>query len=68
MRKNGIPDAYEIMKDLTRGQGITREGMRKFLKGLDLPEDDKRRLLELTPATYTGIAESLVRHISYDSL
>ena len=67
LRKNGIPDAYETMKDLTRGQGITREGLRKFLEGLDLPEDDKNRLLELTPATYTGIAESLVRHISSDT-
>ncbi|MCH8063791.1 MAG: adenylosuccinate lyase [Chloroflexi bacterium] len=67
LRKNGIPDAYETMKDLTRGQGITRDGMRKFLEGLDLPEDDKNRLLELTPATYTGIAERLVRHISSDS-
>ena len=67
LRMNGIPDAYEIMKDLTRGQGITKEGMRKFLKGLDLPEDDKTRLLELTPSTYTGIAESLVRHITSDS-
>ena len=67
LRKNGIPDAYETMKDLTRGQGITREGLRKFLEGLDLPEDDKNRLLELTPATYTGIAERLVRHISSDS-
>jgi len=54
------------MKDLTRGQGITREGLRKFLEGLDLPEEDKNRLLELTPATYTGIAERLVRHISSD--
>ena len=67
LRKNGIPDAYETMKDLTRGQGITREGLRKFLEGLDLPEDDKNRLLELTPATYTGIAERLVRHISSDT-
>ena len=67
LRKNGIPDAYETMKDLTRGQGITREGLHKFLEGLDLLEDDKNRLLELTPATYTGIAESLVRHISSDT-
>ena len=67
LRKNGIPDAYETMKDLTRGQGITREGLRKFLGGIDLPEDDKNRLLELTPATYTGIAERLVRHISSDT-
>lgn len=64
MRKNGYGDAYEQMKDLTRGKRIDSEGIRAFVKGLDLPQDDKMRLLALTPATYTGIAGKLVRHIS----
>jgi adenylosuccinate lyase len=64
MRKHGYGDAYEQMKDLTRGHQITREDIRAFIKSLDLPDDDKHRLLSLTPAAYTGLAGRLVRHIS----
>ena len=63
MRRAGVPDAYEKLKDLTRGAGITRDALREFISALDLQEDDKQRLLALTPATYTGLASSLVRHI-----
>ena len=63
MRRAGVPDAYEKLKDLTRGAGITRDALREFISALDLNEDDKQRLLALTPATYTGLASSLVRHI-----
>ena len=58
MRRVGTPNAYERLKDLTRGAGITRDGIQAFIAGLDLPEDDKQRLLALTPATYTGLAGS----------
>ena len=51
MRRHGLPNPYEQLKALTRGQGITRESMREFIASLDLPEADKQRLLELTPAT-----------------
>ncbi|MDA0769048.1 MAG: adenylosuccinate lyase [Chloroflexi bacterium] len=64
MRKHGIGDAYEQLKNFSRGAAIDREGMQGFIKSLDLPEDDKKRLLVLTPETYTGIASDLVRHIS----
>ena len=63
MRRQGTPDAYERLKALTRGAGITREGIQAFVRDLDLPEDDKRRLLALTPAAYTGLASRLVRHV-----
>ena len=63
MRRAGLPDAYEKLKDLTRGAGITKEALREFIATLDLPEDDKQRLLALTPAAYTGLASGLVRHI-----
>ena len=63
MRRVGTPDAYERLKALTRGAGITKEGIQAFIAGLDLPEDDKQRLLRLTPATYIGLAAQLVRHV-----
>ncbi len=66
MRRVGTPHAYERLKDLTRGAGITREGIQVFISELDLPEDDKRRLLALKPATYTGLASKLVRHVLPD--
>ncbi|MFH1491680.1 MAG: adenylosuccinate lyase [Pseudomonadota bacterium] len=60
MRKAGFANPYERMKELTRGTAITREEMRSFIQGLDLPEEEKERLLALTPATYTGLARELV--------
>lgn len=63
MRKAGHSNSYEQMKVLTRGRDITREELRSFIQHLDLPEADKERLLTLTPATYTGLATTLVRHI-----
>ena len=63
MKKAGFANAYEQLKDLTRGAGITQERLQAFVRELDLPEDDKARLLALTPATYIGLAPKLVRHI-----
>ncbi|MBS0556080.1 MAG: adenylosuccinate lyase [Proteobacteria bacterium] len=63
MRRFGLPEPYEQLKALTRGQGITRESMRAFIEGLALPEDAKQRLLALTPATYTGLAAKLADKI-----
>ena len=59
MRRHGLPEPYEQLKALTRGQGITREALRDFVERLDLPGDAKQRLLELTPASYTGRAAVL---------
>jgi adenylosuccinate lyase len=63
MRRHGLPEPYEQLKALTRGQGITRESMREFIAGLALPDADKQRLLALTPASYIGVAESLAKSI-----
>jgi len=64
MRRYGIADAYEKLKELTRGkEGITRETLHALIKGLAIPEADKQRLLALTPATYIGKAAELARRI-----
>lgn len=68
MRKVGYANAYERMKELTRGAGITKEEMRAFIQNLDLPQDDKDRLVTLTPAAYTGLANILVDHILDEEL
>jgi adenylosuccinate lyase len=63
MRRYGLPQPYEQLKALTRGHGITRESMREFISGLDLPTDAKQRLLALTPGSYIGLAETLAKDI-----
>ncbi|HSE11702.1 MAG TPA: adenylosuccinate lyase, partial [Rudaea sp.] len=63
MRRYGLPEPYEQLKALTRGQGVTRESMRAFIESLALPVDAKRWLLALTPATYTGLASKLAGSI-----
>lgn len=63
MRRHGLPNPYEQLKALTRGQGITAGSMQAFVESLPLPEDDKQRLRALTPGTYTGLAEQLARAI-----
>jgi adenylosuccinate lyase len=63
MRRHGLPEPYEQLKALTRGQGITEASMRDFIQSLALPADDKRRLLEMTPSSYTGLAAPLAKAI-----
>ncbi|HRO27256.1 MAG TPA: adenylosuccinate lyase [Luteimonas sp.] len=63
MRRHGLPNPYEQLKALTRGQGITEHSMQRFIESLELPADEKRRLLAMTPASYTGVAEALARGI-----
>jgi adenylosuccinate lyase len=63
MRRYGLPQPYEQLKALTRGHGITKESMREFIASLDLPAEAKRRLLELTPGSYIGLAEGLAKDI-----
>jgi adenylosuccinate lyase len=59
MRRYGLPQPYEQLKALTRGRGMTQETMRAFIADLELPADDKQRLLEMSPATYIGLAVGL---------
>ncbi|MFB9112142.1 adenylosuccinate lyase [Xanthomonas arboricola pv. corylina] len=63
MRRHGLPNPYEQLKALTRGQGITAASMQAFVESLQLPEQDKQRLRALTPGAYTGLAEQLARAI-----
>jgi adenylosuccinate lyase len=63
MRRYGIEKPYEKLKELTRGQRITREKMQTFIEGLEIPADAKQILLELTPRNYIGCAEKLARDI-----
>lgn len=55
----GLANPYERLKELTRGKRVTPEGMRTFIADLGLPEDEARRLSELTPSTYIGRAPEL---------
>ena len=64
MRLHGLPEPYEQLKELTRGRGIDQQSIREFIRGLDLPEADRARLLELRPTSYTGNAEAMARQIS----
>ena len=56
MRRHGIEDSYEKLKELTRGQRITLASLRQFIAKLGLPAQDKAALLALEPADYTGSA------------
>jgi len=64
MRRYGVAGAYEQLKNLTRGKdGITRDSLHAFIRTLAIPEAEKKRLLELTPATYIGKAAELAKGI-----
>ncbi len=59
----GMENPYERLKELTRGQRVDGPAMREFIGSLGLPEAERERLLALTPATYTGCAAELLRHL-----
>jgi adenylosuccinate lyase len=61
MRRYGQGDAYEQLKQLTRGEAVDADGLRAFVKTLDLPDEARERLLALSPAGYTGLAAQLAR-------
>lgn len=61
MRRYGIEKPYEKLKELTRGQRITAEDMQAFVEKLEIPDEAKAELLKLTPHSYTGYAEKLVK-------
>jgi len=63
MRRHGLPNPYEQLKALTRGQGINEQSMREFIATLDLPADARARLMAMTPGSYVGLAERLARDI-----
>lgn len=61
--RSQIRDPYALLKDLTRGRRLDHEALAGFIRDLDIGADAKARLLALTPATYTGLAASLVTHL-----
>ncbi|XP_059455970.1 uncharacterized protein LOC132186153 [Corylus avellana] len=63
MRRYGVPEPYEKLKELTRGRAVTKESITEFIKGLDLPEEAKTNLLKLTPHSYVGAAVELARTV-----
>jgi len=63
MRRYGIENPYEQLKDLTRGKGISQGALREFILGLAIPQDAKDHLLAMTPANYIGLAAQLARTI-----
>ena len=63
MRKAGIENPYEKLKELTRGKQISCESIQTFIRTLDLAKEDRDALLALTPATYTGLAAELARRV-----
>jgi len=64
MRRHGLPEPYEQLKRLTRGQKIGREAIRDFVQGLALPQDAKERLLAMTPASYIGNATEQAKKLA----
>jgi len=63
MRRYSIPEPYEKLKALTRGQTVTQALLHEFIASLEIPEAEKARLLELTPESYTGLAADLAHKI-----
>ena len=63
LRAHGVAGGYERLKEFTRGRGVGAPELRAFVATLDLPDDAKRRLEGLTPASYTGLAEALARSL-----
>ena len=64
--RSSIADPYALLKELTRGKRISRTELVEFVDGLDIGDDAKARLRDLTPATYTGLAADLVDHLPAD--
>ncbi len=63
MRRHGIANPYEQLKELTRGKGISREALRTFIEGLAIPDEAKARLLAMTPGSYIGRAVELAERL-----
>ncbi len=63
MRRHGVENAYEQLKELTRGQRVSADRLREFIGQLALPEEARQALLELSPAGYTGEAARLAKEV-----
>ena len=63
MRRYGISEPYEKLKKVTRGQKVNEDLLHELIASLDIPQEAKDELLNLTPSNYTGIAKSLAEKI-----
>jgi len=63
MRRHALPNPYERLKELTRGKAITKESIQAFIETLELPDDEKARLREMTPGNYIGKAIELAKRV-----
>ncbi len=63
MRRYGVANPYEQLKELTRGKAIDRDALHAFIRALAIPEAERERLLAMTPASYLGAAAALARRI-----
>jgi adenylosuccinate lyase len=63
MRRHGLADAYERLKEVTRGRQVTRAALVNFIATLEIPETERTRLLALEPSTYVGLAAELARRV-----
>ena len=63
LRKNKVEDAYEKIKETSRGKTLTKEEIKALIEKLDLPKEEKNRLLSLTPKTYIGLARELAEKV-----
>ncbi|CAN6446767.1 unnamed protein product [Victoria cruziana] len=63
MRRYNIPEPYEKLKEMTRGRAVTQESMQEFVHKLELPEEARFLLLDLSPLSYVGAAEELAKSV-----
>ncbi|RZL43864.1 MAG: adenylosuccinate lyase [Variovorax sp.] len=63
MRRFGVQGAYEQLKEVTRGQRVTSEALHGLIRSLEIPQEEKDRLLAMTPASYVGKATELARRV-----
>ncbi len=63
MRRHGVAGAYEKLKEVTRGQTVTRAALHALIQSLEIPQEDRQRLLDMTPGGYTGKAAELARRV-----
>ncbi len=63
MRRHGVEEPYEKLKELTRGQSLKQESIEQMLQTLEIPESARDQIRELTPMNYTGLASELVEKL-----
>ena len=63
MRRYGVPDAYEKLKEATRGKQVSAADLHRLIDTLAIPGEARTQLLALVPSSYTGLAASLARRV-----